>query len=229
MLQDAVVQKKYDDLFISSKTNLLNNAVQADAHLNELENDKRLGLSLLIPVTGEAAASFRKVILSLNELEANQYYYPAADLHVTVLGLIAASDGFVLSDEKMEKYRRAINASVKGVSGFEIAFKGLTCSNAAVMAQGFFGWQLPKLRESLREEVQKNGLELKERYELKTAHATLMRFKEKLGEPEKFVEKIQELRDFEFGSMNVEKILLVCHDWYNRKEKTNVLGEYALA
>lgn len=219
-----VLQKTYDRIWISSKENLLNNSVDIDKNLSNISNDNRLGLTVLIPL-GEI---FQRVINQLREVEPEQYFYPVTDTHITVIDFIGASEDFVFDEKQAEVYKRVLDNVLKNFSKFNIKFKGLTASKGAVMVQGFFDDTLQKLRERLRKEVNKQGIELKERYKVGTAHSTIMRFKKKLQNPEALVNKIEDMKNIDLGSFQVKKILFVLHDWYNLKEKTKILEEYEL-
>jgi 2'-5' RNA ligase len=219
-----VLQEAYDRIWNSSKENLLNNDVSTDINLSNIEDDKRLGLTVLIPL-GDI---FLKVINQLKEIEPKQYFYPATDTHITVIDFIGASEDFVFDEKQVKVYKKVLDAMLKDFSKFNIEFKGLTASKGAVIVQGFFDDALQKLREKLRQEVNKQGIELKERYKVETAHATIMRFKKKLQNPEALANKIEKMRNIDLGTFEVKKILFVLHDWYNLKGKTKILAEYEL-
>lgn len=223
------LQEKYDEIWNSSKEDILNNNIYIDSNLSNIENDKRLGLTVLIQIKGEVLNKFLEIINQLKEIEPEQYYYPSTDMHITVIDFIGASEDFVFDENKVEIYKKVLDKILKDFSRFNIEFKGLTASKGAIMIQGFFDDIFQELREKLREEVNKQGIELKERYkEVKIAHSTITRFKQKLQNPEKLVNKIEELKNFDFGTFEVKKILFVVHDWYNLNKKTKILGEYEL-
>ena len=219
-----ILQESYDRIWDSSKENLLNNNIEIDENLSDIPDDKRLGLTVLIPL-GDI---FHQVIAQLREVEPDQYFYPATDTHITVIDFIGASEDFVLDNKRIDIYKQILDNVFKDSLKFNIEFKGLTASKGAVMVQGFFDDALQKLRERLREEVNKQGIELKERYKVGTAHSTIMRFKKKLQNPEALANKIEDMRNVDLGIFEVNKILFVLHDWYNLKEKTKILAEYEL-
>src|SRR3989338_2623024 len=223
---EKVLQEKYDEIFNSSKSSILNNDIDIDANLSNIADDKRLGLTVLIPL-GDI---FQKVIDQLKQVEPEQYYYPATDAHITVIDFIGGSEDFIFDEKQVEAYKEILEKVLREFSKFNIKFKGLTAGKGAVMAQGFSDDTLQKLRAKLREEVNKQGIELKERYKkVVTAHSTIMRFKKKIQNPEALVNKIEELRNSDLSTFEVKKILFVLHDWYNSKEKTKTLAEYNLA
>ncbi len=221
------LREKYDEIWNSSKTELENNNVSVDLNLRNLDSDRRLGLSVVIPIEGKCSEKFLQVMKKLKFLEPNQYYYPASDFHITVIDFIGAHEDFVIDADQEEAYKEVLIAAAKNISRFKINFEGLTASTGAVMAQGFPSNEMQKLRDSLREGADKHGLELKERYKTYSCHSTIIRFAEKLKSPKAFVENIEKLRHFNFDAVEAEKLFLIVHDWYNRK-KIKVLLEQEL-
>jgi hypothetical protein len=55
-----------------------------------------------------------------------------------------------------------------------------------------------------------------------------MRFRNSLSNPEKFAEKIEELKDKEICSFHLRRINLVIHDLYNTKKNTRIIEEFTL-
>jgi len=218
------LKKEYNRIFNSSKKDLINNNIDIDKNLLDISQDKRLSLTVIIPIN----VLFKNVIDQLNKLEPEQYFYPSTDTHITVIDFICDSDNSFLDKEKIEQCKMILNNSIKNFSGFYINFKGLTASQNAVMVQGFFDTGLQDLRNIIRKECVRHGFELKERHQQTWAHSAIMRFKKKLKNPELFVNEIETLRNTDFGSVKVNKILFVLHDWYNIKEKTKILQEYKL-
>ena len=66
------------------------------------------------------------------------------------------------------------------------------------------------------------------RYAISTAHSTVMRFQEKLQNPEQLIAVIEQYRDYNFGEFTVDNIELVCNDWYQRENNTVHLSNFNL-
>lgn len=222
------LQERYNEIWSSSKEFISSNNIEIDTNLSNIKKDKRFGLTVLAAIKGDVLNNFLEIINQLKEIEPNQYYYPPTDIHITILDFLSCSEDFVFDKNQVELYKKITKKIIQNFPKFNIKFKGLTASKGAVMVQGFFGDELQKLRDSLREEVNKSGIELKEKYKVRTSHSTVVRFKEKLQNPEELVTKIEGLRNFNFGVFEVKKIQFVLHDWYNLKEKTKILAEYEL-
>ncbi|MDN3537120.1 hypothetical protein QPX96_04965 [Limosilactobacillus fermentum] len=50
----------------------------------------------------------------MREVEPGQYYYPAQDMHVTVIDLIRATPDFALTPEEEAAYVSAVKLAVEG-------------------------------------------------------------------------------------------------------------------
>ena len=99
------------------------------------------------------------------------------------------------------------------------------------MIQGFpTDETLNNLRNKLRENFKNSGLQqsIDSRYTISAAHATVMRFQDKLQDPKKLIEISEKYRDYDFGEFEVKNLELVYNDWYQRKSNTRVLGDFGL-
>jgi 2'-5' RNA ligase len=222
-----LLQSKYDEIWKSARPFLLSNDLDLDPNLQHIESDERLGLTALIKIEGSCLTRLVQIMGQLQSIEPHPYYYPASDLHLTVLDFTVASEHFVLDRDRVEVYKKILSEIVRD-SSFEIEFTGLTAGRAGVLAQGFHNGELQNLREALRGRIAEHGMALQERYKAMTAHSTIARFKQPLASAQEFVRTLEELRHLELGVMRVTRVLFVLHDWYNREEKTRVLGRYPL-
>ncbi len=85
------------------------------------------------------------------QLEPQQYYYPASDLHLTVLSLISCYSGFALSQIDTAAYVDLVKEVIADTGPFRLDFQGITASPSCVLVQGFFdNQQFNQLRAKLR-------------------------------------------------------------------------------
>lgn len=228
MTYQSFLKNHYNQMWTNSKPSILKNEIVPDLHLNDLENDKRRGLSLVAPLNSSLFSKVLGVMKKLEEIEPEQYYYPLENIHLTLMNITDFSENFVLDKKKRECYKRIIKKVFRDSQLFEVEFKGITASKGAVIIQGFCNNAIRELREKLRQEALKEGIGLKEDYKRETAHLTIIRFRKKLRSPEEFANQIEELRNTKIGIMQIKKARLVLHDWYNRKEKRKVIEEFPL-
>jgi 2'-5' RNA ligase len=199
-----------------------------DPHLNNLEQDKRLGLTLLITIKGEITQGFQFLTTAIRKIESEQYFYPETDLHITILDLISATESFEKNDDIIRESIMVVQNAMKGLSPFDVRFKGIIASNAAILVKGYDdGGGLQRLRKRTRKMASECGMILKERYQSISAHSTIVRFQKALKNREQLSAVLQQYHDFDMGVMKVNELELVVHDWYNRKKDS--VRKFALA
>lgn len=195
------------------------------------ENDTRYGLTLLARPSAEIRETISKVLEEIKASAPHQYYYPVSDMHVTVLSIISCQPGFSLDKIDAGEYTRIIRDAVQSAGSFELSFRGITASPSALMVCGYpVDDTLNTIRKSLRTAFKNSNLHhtIDQRYTLKTAHTTVLRFKKPLLEPRTFINKIQDLSSTAFGSCTVDELELVGNDWYQRKAKVQSMASFRL-
>lgn len=220
----------YNQLYIKSSEVILAGNHHVDTQINNA-SDSRFGITLLIRPNDSIKASIQSILNELKAVDDTQYYYPDSDIHITVLSIISCYEGFSLDTISVQDYIEIIQRSLVGIDHIKIEFKGVTVSPSAIMIQGFpTDESLNNLRTKLRENFKASALEqsIDSRYEISTAHSTIMRFQQKLENPEKLIAVTEKFRDYNFGEFTVDKLELVYNDWYQRKENTITLCDFYL-
>ncbi|WP_162056249.1 2'-5' RNA ligase family protein [Pontibacter pamirensis] len=195
------------------------------------ENDSRFGITLLFRPGQEVWKRIQQFLLELQQIEPEQYYYPEADIHVTVMSIISCHAGFSLDAIRVEEYMQLVQQTVQNSQSFQLYFRGITASPSCLLIQGFpVADQLNQLRNKLRESFRSATLQqtIDTRYVLQTAHSTVVRFKAPLQNPSVFLDKVQEYREYDFGSTEVSELELVYNDWYQRQALVQLLGRFSL-
>ena len=220
----------YNQLYKTSSEIISAGKYSIDSELKN-ESDSRFGITLLIRPNDEIKANIQTFISELKKVEPEQYFYTDSDIHVTVMSIISCSENFSLNQISPNEYIEVICRSLVDVDKINLHFKGITASPSAIMIQGFPSDEtLNNLRNRLRENFKKSELQqsIDSRYEISTAHSTIMRFQEKLQNPKKLIETVEKFRDYDFGEFDVKNLELVYNDWYQRKNTTKVLGDFCL-
>lgn len=220
----------YNQLYKTSSEAIFAGKYGIDSELKN-ESDSRFGITLLIRPNEEVKANIQRFINELKKAEPEQYFYPDSDIHITVLSIISCSTEFSLNQISPKEYIEIICRSLVDVDKIKIHYKGVTASPSAIMIQGFPSDEtLNNLRNRLRENFKNSQLQqtIDSRYEIFTAHSTIMRFQEKLQNPKKLIQIVEQYRDYDFGEFDVKSIELVYNDWYQRKSTTRVLGDFGL-
>lgn len=220
----------YNQLYKKSSKAILESNYKLDSQINNT-SDSRFGITVLIRPNEAIKANIQNLLDELKKIEPNQYYYPDSDIHITVLSIISCYDGFTLDKINIQDYIDIIQQSLVHIDKIKIRFSGITASPSAIMIQGFpIDESLNNLRDKLRENFKKSTLEqsIDSRYSIATAHSTVMRFQEKLQNPEQLIEIVEKFRDYDFGTFEVKNLELVYNDWYQREANTIHLAEFMI-
>lgn len=97
--------KIYNHIFEEGVTSILCSQASLDPHLLNLEQDSRLGISLLIPVLTD----FSDQVNQLKLLESDQYFYPIIDQHITLQVIAAGNNQFKLENHPIKDYISALH------------------------------------------------------------------------------------------------------------------------
>ncbi|WP_207433493.1 2'-5' RNA ligase family protein [Sabulibacter ruber] len=220
----------YTQLWESTEARFKENQYEFDALLDS-PTDTRLGITLLARPQGEALENILSFVQEMASLEPEQYYYPASDVHITLLSIISCYPGFKVDQIELQQYIDLVKEALVSIKPFNVEFKGITASPSCVMVQGFpQGDDLQNLRDNLRTVFRNSGLQqsIDQRYAISTAHSTVIRFRKPLQRPQAFLQKLQTCREHDFGTALIKQVELVSNDWYQRKENTQLLATFPL-
>lgn len=205
--------------------------VEVDPYLQQLEDDRRRGISLVVRPEPQVSQRFFALLNRIRQLEPDQYFYRPGEFHVTVMTLVSSSVGFSLDGKEVEAYHSVFARLFKQWRPFFIRFRGLTASPAAVLAQGYADNDyLNQLRAAIRRELGLVGLagSLDTRYRIVTGHVTLIRFRSQLRDSGRLLALLGAAREQDFGTSQVSQVDFVENDWYMSEDKVRVLRRYAL-
>lgn len=220
----------YDAMRQAALPRLARGEAELDPLLDSAQ-DSRRGLTLLARPPAFITTKIAAIMADFQLIEPDQYYYPATDLHLTILSLISCYPGFTLALIEPARYQTLVRAVLQAWPPFSIRLAGLTASAGGIMVQGFpQDAGLADLREAVRTAFRQSGLaqSIDQRYRLQTAHATIIRFRSKLLNPKLLAEKIEQYESYFMGSFEVNRPELVYNDWYQRARHTVVLEKYSL-
>jgi 2'-5' RNA ligase len=225
------LQAHYDAMRQDAFQKLARGEADLDPLLNSA-HDTRRGITLLARPPARIKTIIEELLTDFQQLEPSQYYYPASDIHLTILSIISCYQGFTLNTIDPEEYKRAVRTILQHTSPFRIRFTGLTASPGGIIVQGFpEDTGLQSLRHQVRRYFQASGLQqsIDQRYSIQTAHATVVRFRNKLANPARLRQVIERFEHYNIGSFEVDTLELVYNDWYQRQENTILLEAYPLA
>ncbi len=225
------LQQLYDNIWQQAQQALTNDGVHTDPHLKDRRQDCRLGMTIIARPSRTVIRQILEVQHRLRELEPQQHYYRADELHVTILTLFNVMEDYEQYMDNMPMYETILPSALADIPQFQIAFQGIGASPEAVMIQGFpLTTQLQRLRDALREVLRTHGLgdTLDVRYRISTAHSTIMRFSRPLQDAAALFGLLGGLREKPFGEFTCRSVQWVKNDWYMSADKVELLAEYEL-
>jgi 2'-5' RNA ligase len=220
----------YRQMYVDSLGVIRSQGPQTDELIDSPE-DTRRGITLLTRPPQEVKAAVHAMLERLRGLEPDQYYYPDEDIHLTVLSIITCRSGFTLEEIVPQDYIRLIQNTLRGLPPIRIRFRGITLSPGCVMIQGYPNDDtLNRFRDRLRDAFRNSPLRqtLDQRYTLRTAHSTIIRFRRPFRDTDAFLSALESCREQDFGSFRLDRMELVLNDWYQRRENTRELGFFQL-
>ncbi|MEH6453700.1 MAG: hypothetical protein V7782_11745 [Psychromonas sp.] len=224
------IEKIYNGMWVNAIQCIKDGKYEVDSSINS-SDDTRRGLTVLYYLSEKVGASIRELSDELERIEPEQYYYPTNEFHLTVLSIITCVAGFKLSNIDVQAYSNAFAQAVKDIGPFKIKYSGITASPSCVLVQGFPDTnQLNILRDTLRVNFTKANLHtsIDVRYEISTAHATIVRLQSPLRNTDKFIEVLCKYRDRDFGTVEVGKLDFVFNNWYQDLSVTKLLSSKIL-
>lgn len=221
----------YDMLWNSSFIAVSRGDIDIDPYITNPGSDLRRGLTLIFGPPPELQTTILGFLEELRNLEPDQYYYNATNLHFTVLSLFTAIPDYQPEYDRLAAYEAVVSQSVAGIRPFSLHISGLTISRSALMLCGYPNSEtLNGLRQRIRQSLKQNGLAhgLDKRYTLTTAHTTVLRFSATLRDAKTFSEFLLENKRRDFGTCKVSELELVKNDWYMSQQHTPIIARYTL-
>ena len=223
------LQAYYDAMRATAVRQLAQGQAELDPLIDSPDDDRR-GITLLARPPARITAVLETLLADFRCTEPHQYYYPASDVHLTVLSIISCYRGFVLPMVDAAAYRAAVRAIVRPVRPFGITFSGLTASPGGIIVQGVpLGSGLEELRDRTRQYFRQAGLQqsIDQRYSIQTAHSTVIRFRNRILDTNALLAKIKKYQHHIIGTFEVDAVELVFNDWYQRAANTVLLEKYS--
>ncbi|WP_162343581.1 2'-5' RNA ligase family protein [Cyclobacterium salsum] len=224
------LQGHYHRLHAEAMANVATEGFSFDPEITN-PSDSRRGLTLLLRPGEELLAAFSAFIEAVYRVAPGQYYYPDSDIHVTLMPVISCYPGFRLQDLELPLYIELIQQAMEGIKPIPLRFAGVFASPSCLMIKGFpQDGELENGRNNLRAIFASSTLEqsLDKRYRLVSAHCTVIRFQKPVQQPEMVVDLLDTFQDRFFGAQRFDQVELVFNDWYQRKQKVQILETFPL-
>jgi 2'-5' RNA ligase len=221
----------YDSLWQEALHGLASRRIETDPYLTDKRHDRRRGLTVIARPDQRTIDRFTELLRQLASIAPDEYYYQPSEIHITILSLFTATEHFESYFAKVPLYLAALQPVLSRAKRFTVAFNGVTASRSAVLVQGFpESAYLTQLREELREALHNAGLGegLDRRYRIKTAHATILRFRTQPRDTQRLIDILAAHRGYHFGETTFQTLQVVKNDWYMSSDIVDLLAEYQL-
>lgn len=225
-----MLSEHYEALYASSLSKISRGGSEIDPLISS-DGDARQGITLIARPNEAVLSEIDKFCNRLAEVEPRQYFYSTPQVHITVMSIISCYNGFDLTRISVDRYVDVVNDCIDGLNQFEVEFRGLTMSPSCLMVRGFPSDNtLNTIRDRLRSSFKNSDLEqsIDKRYSIQTAHSTIFRLCRPLSDIKGYLHLIEEYKDHSFGSFCVDKMELVCNDWYHKSSKVSDLHTFLL-
>lgn len=179
----------YNNTIITNEGLLRTYGLKIDKGLS-VDNDPRFTLSIFgYFKEGFFVGGSKKHETNLKNNFPRQIYYTAdkkvasknAFLHWTLMQLIGFTENLIVEEDKLEKYIRICEKNLYKFKGaIEIEFFGLVITPVNILWVARSDNPINLIRESIRKDVIKAGLDLKEPYKVNIVHSCVLRFKNNL-------------------------------------------------
>ncbi|CAH7179337.1 conserved hypothetical protein [Vibrio chagasii] len=225
----------YDKMWQRFKVASETDQYELDAHLLDLPNDTRRGITALAYLKQGNSALLDEIMRfqeAVHILEPDQYYHPREELHLTILSIISCVANFEITQVNAQSYIEVFNKVVGSIAPIEIEYKGISASENCIILQGFtVGNGLEQFRNKLREALVEEGLRVTfdSRYKQVTAHSSLIRFKSPINNAQRLFNLCEQYRNHTFGRITLNDFELVFNNWYQHLDITQSLSRTCIS
>jgi hypothetical protein len=193
-------------------------------------SDGRHGVNLIVRPSPEVRTTIETLGRALRELEPDQYYYPAADLHLTLLEL-----GHSRTREAADELHGRVLAHAPALFHHlpaahlcepRLSLDAGACALAFLPEDG----GLRRLRQSLAERLEACGIALDSRHGAGATHVTFLRYVRPLGvELGRWLERLTHLEAQHPLRWTLASLWLTCGaNWYGMRSRIREEGPYTL-
>ena len=221
----------YETLWANALAAFQRGEPELDPHLPDKRQDLRRGISLALRLNPDVQSRIQAWLAEIAPLCPGQYFYPPAEMHITLLSFISASTEWRREMPWFAVGRALLPDILRSQPSWEIQFRGITASPAGILIQGFPADDtMNQLRDQLRAAFTRAGLgqHLDRRYKISSAHITVLRFCHRQIDWAQLLPKLQASREIDFGRLRVDRLQLLWGDWYATTGIVRKLQEFPL-
>jgi hypothetical protein len=210
---------------------MFSDCVEISPYLDNLKHDKRFGLTLITFPDNELQRQIENVQNRLRDIDPRHFYYVRESLHLSILNITSACEGFEMRSEDFQIYKKVISETLTQHRPVLIEFNGICATPNAIIAKGFFvNPNLIDIRNILKARLIKAGVgkQIDQRYFQDGAHITIARFKAKTGLIP-LATQIAQFCNRSLGVLEIKSGRMVRNDFYMTPGKIEILEEFRFA
>ncbi len=149
----------YDALWQQAMAHYAEGRVEINPYLADPQSDRRLGVTVIARPSSEVIERLMTFICGMAEMEPEQYFYQATDLHVTILSLFTATEQWEPHFARLSDYLDACAEVLSQTERFTVEFRDVTAAPGAILCQGFpCDESRNTLRDRLRQALHRRNL-----------------------------------------------------------------------
>ncbi len=193
-------------------------------------NDRQTSLTSVVFLPEDITDGITKNITSpLKNIEPNQYFYPAASMHLTIKNIRTISEPPTFSQADVIKVNKLFNNIIPKFQTFEFNVEDILIFPTSLAVMAYSDDTLKKLVLALDKGLNKIGMPDNKKYlsdSVFWGNITVCRFVEKPGD--KFMAQAKKMRNLKIGKFKVKKISLICCNAVCHKNSKKIIAEYEL-
>jgi 2'-5' RNA ligase len=192
--------------------------------------DGRYGVNIVARPPESVVALIRDFQSGLRRVDPRQYFYPASDLHLTILE-IRHGHSRPIDAPVVARIASAVRKASAEMPAPQLADGRVGFDGATVTLHGFPGDErLQRLRERMIRALEEARIPFEPRYRRDTAHVTFVRYLEEVSDPAAWA---RHLRDFQERvhpmAWDVEAVHVTAGaTWYGRSDRLERFGPFPL-
>lgn len=231
----AILRRRLQGMQLRGRDQLRLYGASPDMNLaDELRNpgdDQRHGVNLLARPSEEVITLIQGIQRHLSAYEPRQYYYPANDLHLTIIQLCSGR-----AEEEAEQLASSIAAAlpdfVSGICSPKVIQPHLI-SDPQACALNFvpIDQALEAVRSTFIARAREKGIIPEQRHPVMAAHITLMRYITPLRTPiDEWLDALASAPQTDNIDWHIDQLWMTSGaTWYGMHNRIRVLGPYKLS
>jgi 2'-5' RNA ligase len=171
----------------------------------------------------------KNVIDPLRKIEPNQYFYPAASMHLTIKNIRTIHEPPIFNESDVNKVNKLFNDIISKFQAFEFKVEDVLIFPTSISVMAYSSDVLQKLVSALDKGLKEIGVPDDKKYLFYSVfwgNITVCRFTEKPSDF--FIAEVKKIRNLKIGKFKVEKINLVTGNVVFNENSKRIVAEYKL-